>query len=144
MEIDVLQQESYPELEQIPVQNIVAALLVLLGMENGSYSLIFCDDTMMKKLHKQYFDDDTETDVITFNLEEETIDAEIYIGVEQAFRQSMQYRVSLTEEITRLIIHGLLHLGGYTDEEATGRRAMKKEEEKYLDLIKKDFPVVAS
>ncbi len=144
MEIDVLQQESYPELEQIPAQNIVAALLELLGMENGSCSLIFCDDIMIKKLHKQYFDDDTETDVITFNLEEEVIDAEIYIGVEQAVRQSMQYGVSLAEEISRLIIHGLLHLRGYTDEEEADRQAMKTEEEKYLDLIKKDFPVVAS
>jgi rRNA maturation RNase YbeY len=137
MEIEVLQQDKYPGLDGFPAEKIARLISAELNLEKGYIALIFSPDNTMKALHSRYFDEDTATDVIAFNLEEESIDAEIYIGAEQAKRQSSVYGISLGEEVARLIIHGLLHLKGFTDEKDADRNIMKAEEEKYLGCIKK-------
>ena len=47
---------------------------------------------------------------------------EIYICVDRAREQAVDYQVTLQNEIARLMIHGLLHLIGYTDETAENKQ----------------------
>ncbi len=89
----------------------------------------------MSQLHGQYFDDNTPTDVITFNLGDEDIESEIYIGWETALEQSKQYQVSLENEILRLMIHGILHLKGMNDDTEDQMIVMKQEEDRLLNIL---------
>lgn len=107
-------------------------------------NIIFVDDDFLKKLHRDFFDEDTYTDVITFDLSEpgsETVEGEIYISLDRAKFYAGEFSVSLQEEIARLIIHGILHLNGYDDQTEIQRKKMRQLEnsyiEKYADIIQR-------
>jgi probable rRNA maturation factor len=100
-----------------------------------SLDIIFVGDKKLQTLHRSFLQDDTPSDVITFNLSDKPeIEGEIYISLDRAREQAETYGVSLINEIYRLIIHGCLHLAGFTDTESSTRRIMKKKEEQLLHL----------
>lgn len=100
-------------------------------------SFIFVDDKYLTRLHDEYLNDKSQTDVITFDVSDEQKDlkGEIYISVERAKDQSGEYGTDINEELYRYVIHGVLHLCGYEDKEDEARVAMKEKEEYYLQRI---------
>jgi rRNA maturation RNase YbeY len=72
--------------------------------------------------------------VITFSLNDDDrfIDAEIYICVDVAEEQASEYKVSLSNELLRLAVHGTLHLCGYKDKSEEEQKLMRQLEDKYL------------
>ena len=99
-------------------------------------TVILQDDEAITRLHKDYLDDNTPTDVITFDLsepDEEEGEGEIYISVDRAKENSQTYKVSLFSEVYRLIIHGLLHLMGFDDHTDVERTAMREKEDTILE-----------
>lgn len=97
--------------------------------------IIAVDDKYLRSLHRAYLAQDTYTDVMTFQLEKgRNGEAEIYISVDRAKMNAEKYHVTLPEEIARLMIHGLLHLKGMTDETEHGRQLMHERED---DLLRK-------
>jgi rRNA maturation RNase YbeY len=139
MKIEVSEQDEYPDLGEIPVDEIARFTCTELGLLHGSCHIIFREDTFLQNLHKQYFNDPSPTDVITFDLGEETVEGEIYIAEGQARQQCKQYRVPLSEEVARLVIHGILHLKGYEDEKTEDRAIMKDMEDQLVRKVKKQF-----
>ena len=57
---------------------------------------------------------------------------EVIVCPDLAVVQSKKYRVSLEKELTRLVIHGLLHLCGFDDTTEKGRARMHKRENLYI------------
>jgi rRNA maturation RNase YbeY len=57
---------------------------------------------------------------------------EVYISTDQAARQAEDYRVSAEEELSRLVVHGILHLCGYDDGNRKQRAEMRKREDWHL------------
>ncbi len=101
-----------------------------------SLALIFVTDDYLRDLHRQYLDDDSYSDVMTFNLGDgPEVEGEIYISVDRARIQAAEYGVALEEEIARLIVHGLLHLQGYDDRTEAERQQMRKLEDRFLEKI---------
>jgi rRNA maturation RNase YbeY len=105
-------------------------------------SLVFVDHAYMTEINKSYFHRDESTDVISFFLNDDLFPGgvkspwgEIYICVDRAREQADDYQVTLQNEITRLIIHGLLHLIGYSDETMEDRKRMTELENRYLSHI---------
>ena len=89
----------------------------------------------LKEMHRQFLDDDSFTDVMTFNLSEiPPIESEIYISIDRARDNANQYEVSYLNEIMRLIIHACLHLAGHEDYDETKRAKMKAKEDHYHAL----------
>jgi probable rRNA maturation factor len=104
-----------------------------LNLPVETLNVIITDDEYLKKMHAQYLDDDSYTDVMTFDLgEPDRIEGEIYISLDRAMEQSADNRVSLPEELSRLVIHGILHLAGQDDREPADRKKMKKREDDLL------------
>lgn len=102
-----------------------------------SLDIILTSDSYLKKLHKDFFDLDSKTDVITFDLNEnpKEIEGEIYISIERAIDQSKQYQVNPELEICRLLIHGCLHLAGYDDFNKSDLLKLKKIENKLVEEV---------
>ena len=79
-------------------------------------SIIFCDNKTLNNFKIEYFDEDVFTDIVTFKIEDKPfLEAELYISTEMAIENAKEFKVSLDNEIIRLVSHGILHLIGYDD-----------------------------
>jgi rRNA maturation RNase YbeY len=121
--VHVDDSEDPPESNYLDIDTVIElarTVIVEEGRTVGELDIVFCGDNKISELNRQWFDRDVPTDVIAFNLSEEAADSnslegELYIDLHQAERQAPHFDVSLDEEIRRLVIHGVLHLVGYTD-----------------------------
>ncbi len=133
-----LECNNSSSLQRIPRQRIQRALELCLAYHKraeGTVSIVFLDDTAMRRLNKKFLGHDYTTDVITFALDEDTVDGELYIGAQTAKRQAGEYGVSTENEIVRLAIHGLLHLLGFDDATPALRQRMHEEENRILTML---------
>jgi probable rRNA maturation factor len=107
---------------------------------SGEISVIFIGDAAMRRLNARYLGHRYTTDVITFPLgeHENSIEAEIYINLDQVERQAREYNVPFSEEINRAAIHGVLHLVGFNDIGIKQQSVMKAKEDEYLRLMAAD------
>ena len=79
-------------------------------------SIIFCDNKTLNNFKIKYFYEDVFTDIVTFKIEDKPfLEAELYISAEMAIENAKEFKVSLDNEIIRLVSHGILHLIGYDD-----------------------------
>ncbi len=107
-------------------------------IKKANINVIFENDEFMLYLNKNYLKHNWLTDVISFEFgEENKIDGEIYIGLQQAERQSVDLKVAFDEEVSRLVIHGVLHLIGYDDIKASDKKIMRFKENLYLKKFNK-------
>ena len=93
------------------------------GVTAAELSLTCLDDDDMRALNREHLSHDRTTDVIAFALfkEGETVVGDVYIGLDQARRQAVGEVIPLDDELTRLAIHGTLHVLGWTHTEAESR-----------------------
>ena len=95
--------------------------------ELESVEISIIDDKQIAKVHGEFMDDTSPTDVITFDY------GEILVSAETALSNSEELQVSLENEILLYIIHGMLHLGGYLDGSRAEFKEMKSLQEMILD-----------
>lgn len=106
----------------------------------GEINIIFCTDSYLLEMNNHYLDRDHYTDVIAFDhSEKKIISGDVYISMERIKDNSGKYSVSFTEELCRVIIHGILHLLKYDDSTDELKKEMTKKENEYLALIPKNI-----
>lgn len=109
-------------------------------MKPGELSIILTNDDNLRRINVQFLEHDYFTDVITFNYNVNTeINGEIYISMETVGNNALNYNVSLYNELTRVIIHGVLHLTGLNDKSEEELKLMRREEDRWLDLGKEKY-----
>ncbi len=102
-----------------------------------SLNIIFSDDTNLSRLKLKYFNEDVLTDVLAFPIQNDTkLEAEIYISYDRAISSSKEFNVSLNSELIRLIVHGILHLLGYRDNNDELKKVMFDKQESIVDTCK--------
>jgi probable rRNA maturation factor len=105
-----------------------------------SISVALVGDRDMASLHRQYLGDPETTDVLTFDLRDDRqgpeLEGEIAVCVDAARRQARRWRVSVSAELLRYVIHGVLHLLGYDDDLPARRRRMRRQETRVLAMLK--------
>ena len=140
-EIMIFNQTS----EDIPELDLVKKVLEF-GMKkeklnNTSFNVIIVDNNYIHELNKNYRDIDRETDVITFALEDEDsvklpgdmrILGDIYISIDKARSQAIEYGHSFEREICFLAVHGFYHLLGYDHMNEEERKVMFGKQEEVL------------
>jgi probable rRNA maturation factor len=101
-------------------------------------SYIFCTDEYLHKLNMEYLHHDTLTDILTFTLSETSLPiiSEIYISVERVKENSRILKTNYEEELHRVIIHGILHLCGFSDHTPQLKEEMRNKENYYLNKYK--------
>lgn len=102
--------------------------------KNVSY--IFCTDVFLLGLNQEYLNHNTYTDIITFTLsgKSDLIISEIYISVERVRENSVAFNVSYKQELYRVMIHGILHLCGFSDHSLEEKKLILEKENFYLSL----------
>ena len=120
----------------LPKQKLADAINRVLKdkhIKKASINVILVVDDIIKSMNSQYLKHDYATDVISFNINDEpALLGEIYISVDTAKRQAKEFKVSLTNELKRLAIHGTLHLIGYEDYTNKQKEEMHNLENKYI------------
>ena len=107
--------------------------------EQGNLNFVFCSDEYLHSINVQYLNHTTYTDIVTFDSSETKglIEGDIFISVERIEENASKFNTSFDEELHRVIIHGVLHLIGYSDKGTTKKALMRRKEDTYLSLRKK-------
>ncbi len=125
---------AYKLRDKIKVKQWIKAAIAEEGFRLDELAFVFCSDEYLLKINQQYLDHDTYTDIITFdNSEEEgSITGDIFISIPRIKENAVKFSVSETDELHRVIIHGTLHLLGYTDKTVGAKKKMSLKEDHYL------------
>jgi len=129
----IFHQHRWLRFRKITAQEIVQRIIRQEQFVLQEVNVIFVNDAFMRKLHMQYFQLATGTDVISFRFNSgKDIEGEMYICLDAAQKQAKQYAQTYTQEVSRLLIHGTLHLLGYDDTTAATKKRMTQKENYYL------------
>lgn len=111
---------------------------LLLSYEKSLVSLNFtyCTDDELLEINRAYLSHDYYTDIITFNLSEESnsIEGDIYISIDRVKDNAKLNHVLFETELKRVMAHGLLHLLGFKDKSKKEIRDMREAENQALLL----------
>lgn len=125
--------------DQARLERSARAILSDLGETSAELGILFVGDQRMKGLNHRYRGKNRTTDVLAFAMREArtlhtsrpTPDmlGDVVISVSTAWRQAIEAGRSLDEELTWLLVHGILHLCGYDHErsEKEARRMHRRE-----------------
>lgn len=104
------------------------------GQQIGNLNFIFCSDKYLHELNVNYLEHDNHTDVITFDItdEEEVISGDIFISLERVRENAKIYGARISNEIHRVMIHGVLHLIGYQDNTEKEKAQIREFEDNHL------------
>ena len=102
----------------------------------GEINYIFCNDEYLHKLNVEFLQHDTLTDIISFdNTIGKLISGDIFISIERVKDNAKDFEVSFSEELHRVIIHGVLHYIGFKDKSDEDKKAMRLTENDALSLL---------
>src|SRR5688572_22423962 len=101
---------------------------------NWQVAIAFVDSMEMRMLHQQFMNDPSPTDILTFAYDEPGAfggDIAICVGVAEA--QRVEFGKTLEEELSFLILHGILHLTGHDDATVADRAVMLARQDSLLN-----------
>ena len=120
--------------DQARLDRLARSILSDVGEASAELGILFVGDQRMRSLNRQYRGKDRTTDVLAFAMREAPHSSagllgDVVIAVPTAVRQAKQGQRSLDEELTVLLVHGILHLCGYDHErgEKEARRMHRRE-----------------
>jgi len=126
------------EPNEAKIKKIVKTVYRNENVYDSHISIIFTNDELVSSLKKSFFKINELTDVIAFRLNdysEKMVEGEVYISVERVFYNAKKYNEKKTNEISRVLIHGILHLLNYKDNEKESKKLMTNKENYYLTKI---------
>lgn len=138
---DIINEVNENIIELETVKNVLEFALKYLKIENSIFNVIIVSTDKIHELNKTYRNIDRPTDVISFALEDDEtfvktdyrVLGDIYICLDKAREQAIEYGHSFKREICFLSIHGLLHLLGYDHMKPEDEKVMFELQEKILN-----------
>ena len=125
-----------------PLSIIVRHTLAAESRTCGELTVVFARDAELRELNRRWRGIDRATDVLSFSYHGQgepqksraakRIDGDLVISLDRLAAQARRFRVSVGEELARLVIHGSLHLAGLDHHRPAERRHMRAREEAAL------------
>lgn len=101
----------------------------------GDINFIFCTDEYLLEVNQQYLQHNYFTDIITFPLEDKgKTHADIFISIERVRDNAEALKILFEKELSRVMIHGVLHLCGYKDKTLSEKNIMRQKEDEAVAL----------
>jgi len=134
--VDVTDRQKILAISKPWLERLVRRALAAEGIEQAEIGILLVDDRRIAKLHADWFDDPTPTDVITFDLSAgDVLGGDIAVSTETARRMARELGWTPRQEVAYYVVHGLLHLTGYDDHTPADRRAMRSRERAVMKAI---------
>lgn len=134
--------ETNKEIKEIDkLENYMNFVVDKLDLKKAIFNIIFVNSEEIHKINKEYRNVDRITDVISFALEDNKdisykdfrLLGDIYIAIEVAYSQALEYNHSTEREVCFLSTHGLLHLLGYDHMKEEDEKIMFEKQKELLD-----------
>jgi probable rRNA maturation factor len=128
-----------------------ALLLECFHIESFDLGIYLVNRLEMTRLNETFLRHEGPTDVITFDYSQKagsksglsgldsSLHGEIFICVDEAVAQARRFRATWQMELARYLVHGILHLQGYDDQQPAARRKMKLKENRLLRQAARQF-----
>ncbi|MGH7885758.1 MAG: rRNA maturation RNase YbeY [Thermodesulfobacteriota bacterium] len=141
MQIDVIDKLKFLESSQKKyIKDTVKKIIIFLQLpKEAELCVSFINDIEMRKLNRNYRNIDRTTDILSFpqNMESgNNILGDLVISYETAFRHSEKYKLTIDEEIKKLLVHGILHLLGHDHKKKNEASIMRENENEILLSLK--------
>jgi probable rRNA maturation factor len=145
MKILIRNQQRLRSLNKEQISRTAEKILTILKQPRAELSILFVGDKKMLQLNSSYRGVRKSTDVLSFDSQipvsqtgRDHVIGDVVINVYRAEHQAETSGTGFYDEVSRLLVHGTLHLLGY-DHEDTKYRAlkMKKKEEELLNAVTK-------
>ena len=136
--VQIETDQKLVKLKEKSILKLVSVVMKSEDIKSAEILLIFTTDNVLMELKKKYFNQEHYTDVIAFRLNdynEDKVEGEIYISVPQVSNNAKQYNQAFNKELSRIIIHGSLHLLNYKDKTPQEKIMMTKKEDYFLNKI---------
>lgn len=137
MPVEWSDQQDLVKLEEEVWQKKLEGVLEYLKCDK-TISFALVDDKTIQELHYQYLGENTPTDVLSFPLsdnEEDPLMGEVVVSVERALWEAKRRHHPFEAELFLYLVHGILHLLGYTDEEERERQKMVEKQNEILQTF---------
>ena len=127
---------EHPQINEAELSSWIESVAKKHKRDTGEISYLFCDDEKILEVNQEYLNHDFYTDIITFDYSEEnTISGDIIISLQTVQSNSQMYQTDYSEELHRVIIHGILHLCGLKDSTEEDEKAMRAAENSVLEML---------
>ncbi len=119
----------------------IKSVLELEGKQEGLIQYVFMTDDLLLALNRSFLSHDTYTDIITFPTTDHPniVSGEIYVSLDRVQENAKQMSQAFQRELSRVCIHGILHLIGYDDHSEEEKQVMRFKEDYYLSLQPKKY-----
>jgi rRNA maturation RNase YbeY len=120
---------------KLKIRNWIKSIANAEKFKTGDITFVFCNDEYLGQMNEKYLGHQTYTDIITFDYSEKGIlSGDICISIDRVFENSIKFKTTFEEELSRVMAHGILHLAGYKDKTKTEKDTMRGKEDFYLAL----------
>lgn len=116
------------------LRRFVKAVLESLELSDASLSIVFVSADEIKEYNLRFRNVDAETDVMAFTGEGDYL-GDILICPEVVMKNSEELGVDFEDELKFVIVHGILHLLGYTDYTPEEKQKMFEEQRRLLEKV---------
>ncbi|MCA1633483.1 MAG: rRNA maturation RNase YbeY [Acidobacteria bacterium] len=121
--IEVVNRQRSVQLDCEHWRAFVAKALKAVPARGAGVTIAFVSDRVMSGLNRRWRGKRGTTDVLSFPSEQAEFEktegpslGDVVVSVERAARQANEHGLEFAEEVSQLILHGLLHLCGYDHE----------------------------
>ncbi len=128
--------EFEPE-QPLKLKNWIFQIITSNACKLEALSFIFCSDNYLHQLNLLYLGHDDLTDIITFPYQPPPkIEGDIFISVDRVKDNAQIFETTFEKELHRVMIHGVLHLCGFSDKTPQEKSLMRSKEDESLELLK--------
>lgn len=141
-DIQVSDEQTRLKFDDTFVASLVQSVLELERVRTARISVAVITDELMHELNRRHLNHDYPTDVLSFVLHSvsatppdgpiDEVEGEVIVSADTAIREAGERGVDPVQEFALYLVHGMLHLCGYDDHEASDRRAMRDRERAIL------------
>lgn len=133
-----------PDFSHRKISAWVKAVAAAHGRRVGEVAYVFCNDEKILEVNRQYLQHDYYTDIITFDYSVgEVISGDLFISLDTVRSNAADLGADYTDELHRVVIHGILHLCGINDKGPGEREIMEAEEDRALALLEQQDTATA-
>ncbi len=125
------------QLNETILQDWLTEVCLLEKKKLGEVAVVFCSDDELLEMNRSYLNHDYFTDIITFDYcENDLIHGDLFISVDRVKDNAKGLNIGFLVELSRVMVHGVLHLCGYGDKSDDEKTLMREKEDCYLNKLK--------